>query len=371
VILVFFARTIEKLQGTEMGRKVGVARETPLARHGGIRYAFLRRAMHIGFTYDLRSDYLALGYGEEETAEFDKEETIAALEAELQSLGHRVERIGHVRALASRLSTGHRWDLVFNICEGLRGTGREAQVPALLDAFDIPYVFSGPVTLGLTLDKALTKHVIQNLRIPTADFTVIERPEDVLQVALPFPLFLKPISEGTGKGISPRSRVCDQSALEEVACDLLDRFRQPVLVERYLPGREFTTGVVGHGLRARALGTMEVLFTGAAEANDYSYLNKADYVGRVEYRAVLGQLATECAHVAVAAWRGLGCVDGGRVDLRMDDAGRVCFIEVNPLAGLNPIHSDLPILAGLHGISYHELIEEIMRQAEERLGLRP
>ena len=327
--------------------------------------------MRIGFTYDLRSDYLALGYGEEETAEFDKEETIAAIETELSALGYTVDRIGHIKTLAARLSAGHKWDLVFNICEGLRGTGREAQVPALLDAFDIPYVFSGPVTLGLTLDKSLTKHVVRNLGIPTADFAVITRPEDIAKVQLDFPLFLKPVSEGTGKGISHKSRVNDVGALTHVAMDLLERFRQPVLVETYLPGREFTTGVVGQGNDARVLGTMEVLFTDAAEGSDYSYLNKADYEDRVQYQPVFGELAQTCEKVALAAWKGLGCVDGGRVDLRMDSSGRLCFIEVNPLAGLNPVHSDLPILCRLHAISYRDLIVEIMTQARKRLGLMP
>jgi D-alanine-D-alanine ligase len=325
--------------------------------------------MRIGFTYDLRSDYLALGYGEEETAEFDKEETIAAIESELQKLGHRVDRIGHIRALATRLTAGDRWDLVFNICEGLRGVGREAQVPALLDAYDIPYVFSGPTVLGLTLDKALTKHVVQNLGIPTAEFTVIARPEDIATVKLPFPLFLKPISEGTGKGVSAKSRVTNPTELSAVTLDLLTRFRQPVLVETYLPGREFTTGIVGSGLEAKVLGTMEIRFTNAAEASDYSYLNKADYLDRVDYRAVSGDIARECETVALAAWRGLGCVDAGRIDLRMDAQGRVCFIEVNPLAGLNPVHSDLPILCRLHGIDYSTLIAEILKQALVRLEL--
>lgn len=325
--------------------------------------------MRIGFTYDLRSDYLALGYSEEETAEFDKEETVVAIETELRALGYTVERIGHIKALAARLTKGERWDLVFNICEGLRGAGRESQVPALLDAYEIPYVFSGPVALGLTLDKALTKHVIQNLGIATADFTVVTEPNDIDQVHLPFPLFLKPVREGTGKGISQKSRVNDAFTLKRVALELLERFQQPVLVETYLSGREFTTGIVGHGARARVLGTMEVLMTDAAEGNDYSYLNKANYENRIEYRLVSTEMAEACARVALAAWRGLGCFDGGRIDLRMDSNERLCFIEVNPLAGLNPDHSDLPILCRLNKISYRALIREIVEQARRRLGL--
>jgi D-alanine-D-alanine ligase len=325
--------------------------------------------MRIGFTYDLRSDYLALGFGEEETAEFDKEETIAAIEAELRALGHEVLRIGHVKTLVSRLASGDRWDLVFNICEGVRGMGREAQVPALLDAFDIPYVFSGPVTLGLTLDKALTKRVVQNLGIPTPRFAVVRTREDLATIELPFPLFVKPNGEGTGKGISARSRVDTREALAQTTLDLLDRFNQPVLVETYLPGREFTTGIVGNGSRARVLGSMEVQLTNLAEGSDYSYLNKADYETRIRYTAVEPRIAEECANVALAAWNGLDCHDGGRVDLRTDAEGRINFIEVNPLPGLNPHHSDLPILCRLNDTTYSELIRGIVTSALTRLGL--
>src|SRR5581483_5078997 len=128
--------------------------------------------MRIGVTYDLRSDYLAMGYGEEETAEFDSEITINAICDALTGLGWRVERIGNVRRLVEALGAGKRWDAVFNFCEGLKGVSREAQVPALLEAFDIPYVFSDPLTLALTLDKAMTKRVVRDAGVPTADFAV-------------------------------------------------------------------------------------------------------------------------------------------------------------------------------------------------------
>lgn len=326
--------------------------------------------MRLGFTYDLRAEYLALGYGAEETAEFDKEETIDAIASELEALGHEVERIGHIKNLTRRLAANERWELVFNICEGMSGTGRESQVPALLDAFNIPYVFSGPVALGVTLDKALTKHVVQNQGIPTAPFAVVSSAAELANVTLPYPLFVKPVGEGTGKGISSKSRVKSPPELATVALELLERFSQPVLVETYLPGREFTTGVLGHGGHAKAIGSMEVLYTGVAETSDYSYENKANYEDRVKYRALDGDVAEECARVSLAAWRALGCVDAGRVDLRMDANGQVCLIEVNPLAGLHPIHSDLPILCGLHGMGYAELIGEIVAAAMVRLGLK-
>lgn len=323
--------------------------------------------MKIGITYDMRDDYLAEGYSEEETAEFDHPLTIAAIEGTLGELGYRTERIGHIRALAARLVAGDRWDLVFNIAEGLRGFGREAQVPALLEAYDIPYTFSDPLVLALTLHKGLTKRVIRDLGIPTPDFAVVETADEVAALALPFPLFAKPVAEGTGKGITAASRIDGPDDLERICRRLLATYGQPVLVETYLPGREFTVGVIGTGERAWVPGVMEVHFTAKAEAGGYSYLNKEDWHGRVEYRLADDALARQAAATALAAWRGLGCRDGGRVDLRTDAAGVPQFIEVNPLAGIRPDHSDLPILCDLAGIPYRELIAGIMASARRRL----
>ncbi len=126
--------------------------------------------MRVGLTYDLRSEYLAQGYSEDETAEFDKEETIDAIEETLRAMGHATERIGNVRRLFGLLAEGRRWDLVFNIAEGLHGIGREAQVPAALEAFDIPYTFSDPLVMSLTLHKAMTKRVLRDAGVATSDF---------------------------------------------------------------------------------------------------------------------------------------------------------------------------------------------------------
>ena len=193
--------------------------------------------MRIGFTYDLRDDYLRQGYSEEDTAEFDATETIDAIAAALQTLGHVVDRIGGIKSLATRLAGGDRWDLVFNYAEGMFGLAREAQVPALLDAFQIPYTFSDGLVFALTLHKGLTKHVIRDLGIPTPDFAVVSQVSDVDRVRLPFPLFVKPIASGSSVGISAASHVTDASALATTCRHLLDRFGQPVLVETFLPGR--------------------------------------------------------------------------------------------------------------------------------------
>ncbi|MHB8770252.1 MAG: D-alanine--D-alanine ligase family protein [Syntrophales bacterium] len=323
--------------------------------------------MNIGITYDLRDDYLAEGYGEEETAEFDHPKTIAAIEGALIELGYTVDRIGHIRALAKRLVAGERWDLVFNIAEGLRGFGREAQVPALLDAYDIPYTFSDPLVLTLTLHKGMTKRIIRDLGIPTPAFAVVESPEEIAGVRLPFPLFAKPIAEGTGKGVTAASKIADRAELERVCRSLLNTFRQPVLVETFLPGREFTVGIIGTGAEAFAPAVLEVHFLEKAEREVYSYLNKEEWHGRIDYRLADDPMARLAEKTALAAWRGLGCRDGGRIDLRADADGIPQFMEVNPLAGLRPGHSDLPILCELAGMPYRELIAGIMRSALKRI----
>jgi D-alanine-D-alanine ligase len=201
--------------------------------------------MKIGLTYDLKTTYLQQGFSPEEVAEFDTEETIAGIESTLNELGYQTERIGNIIELANALISGKRWDLVFNIAEGLYGIGREAQVPALLDAFRIPYVFSDPMVLSLTLHKGMAKHVVRGNGIPTANFIMVKSEEDLKGIKLGYPLFIKPVAEGTGKGISQKSLVSNSLELELHAKELLEKFRQPVLVEEYLPGREFTVGITG------------------------------------------------------------------------------------------------------------------------------
>ena len=322
--------------------------------------------MRIGFTYDLRDDYLREGYTAEETAEFDAIETIEALETALVSLGHTVDRIGGVKNLTTRLTAGDRWDLVFNYAEGMFGFAREAQVPSLLDAFQIPYTLSDGLVLALTLHKGMTKHVDRSLGIRTPDFAVVSSPSDVATVRLPYPLFVKPVAGGSSVGVSAASHVTDAASLAATCRALLDKYRQPALVETFLPGREFTVGIVGTGARARVLGVLEVTLTGDAEAHGYSYANKKQVNAR--YQLVNDGPASEAADIALQAWNGLGCRDLGRVDCRCDGEGRPHFLEVNPLPGLHPVLGDLVILADLAGVSYTELIESVIASAGERMS---
>jgi len=323
--------------------------------------------MTIGITYDLRSEWLAMGYSELETAEFDREETVDSVEAALRADGFATERIGSFRSLIAALASGRKWDLVFNFCEGMHGLGREALVPALLDEHRIPYTFSDPSVLAVSLHKGLAKRVVRDAGVRTPDFAIVQTVADLDQVTLAYPLFAKPVAEGTGKGITFRSRIQSAGELREVCRGLLSEYRQPVLVEEYLPGREFTTGVIGTGSQAEAVGTMEVIMRESAEPHAYTYVNKEDCEERILYELSRGEEAGACADLSLRAWKALGCRDSGRIDIRMDGQGRVSFMEVNPLAGLHPKHSDLPIICSMVGVSFQELIHRIMASALDRM----
>ncbi len=325
--------------------------------------------MTVGLTYDLRADWLSQGYTELETAEFDREETVAAVDAAIRAEGCVTDRIGSYRGLMTALSAGKRWDLVFNFCEGMYGLGRESLVPALLDAYRIPYTFSDPVVLAVSLHKGLAKRVVRDAGVRTPDFSVVESASDIADVTLRYPLFAKPIGEGTGKGITPASRIETPRQLRAVCEDLLNAHGQPVLVEEYLPGREFTTAIIGTGKDASAVGTMEVILLDTAEAHAYTYVNKEFCDDRVRYELAGGDDAERCARLALQAWRALGGRDAGRVDIRMDAEGNPSFIEVNPLAGLHPEHSDLPIICTMVGVSFQELIRRILASARGRAGI--
>jgi D-alanine-D-alanine ligase len=320
--------------------------------------------MKVGLTFDLRSWYLDRGYSMDETAEFDKQETVDALENSLKIMGHETETIGNVFQLIEALAAGRRWDMVFNIAEGLYGDGRESVVPAILDQYKIPYVFSGPVIMGLSLNKHLAKLVVSEAGVPVSPGVLITDIIELKSINLIYPLFVKPVSEGTGKGITKKSLVKDASELRVMAEWILDEFSQPALVEEYLPGREFTVGIVGTGNETVAIGGMEVI---CADNLPYSVEVKENYQNYCKYAPLDEYISEECMTVAVKAWKALNAVDAGRIDLKADRNGRICFIEANPLAGLNPVHSDLPILSRMYGIEYQKLMEMIMDAATRRV----
>jgi D-alanine-D-alanine ligase len=325
--------------------------------------------MRIGFCYDRKEDYLAAGYSAAEVMEFDSEATVAGIATSLASHGHAVERVGRGVELARRLVAGERFDLVFNIAEGVWGRSREAQVPALCELFDQPYTFSDPLTCAVTLDKAMAKRVVRDAGLPTAPFAVVADPAEVADIELEPPLFVKPVAEGSSKAISGRSLVASLGELPAVCRELLAASHQPVLVETFLPGREVTVGVLGNGEQAHVLAVMEVIFTERAEVAAYTALNKDEYLERISYALAADDFAARAAELALAAYRALGCRDAARIDVRADVSGAPCFLEANPLPGLDRVKSDLPIMARLAGVAYETLLGAIVDAAAERCGV--
>ena len=325
--------------------------------------------MRVALVYDLRDDYRALGLSEDEVAEFDSVETIDQLAGALEALGCEVTRVGRGQALAARLAAGTRYDLVFSIAEGVRGRSREAQVPALCELFDQPYLFSDPLTMAASLDKAVAKRLVRDAGVTTPAFAVAERNASELSDWRDFPAFVKPLAEGTGKGCEAASLVHTQAELQEAVSRVIERHRQPALVEQYLPGREFTVGIAGNGNDARVLGVCEIVLKSNAEANVYSLHNKERCEDLVIYAPADDDEARAAGTRALAAYHALQCRDAARIDFRSDAAGEPQFLEANPLAGLNPHHSDLPILAAQNGVKFVELIGMILDAGLARYGL--
>lgn len=242
-------------------------------------------------------------------------------------------------------------------------------MPAILELYGIGYTFSDPFVSALTLDKAMAKRLIRQAGLLTADFLVVEDISQLSGLTLKFPLFVKPLAEGTGKGIDKNSKADSPQQLAEVCEKIIKRFKQAVLVEEYLPGREFTAAVLGNGLSAYALGTMEFTISKDAPSQDYSYKVKENWRQFVRYFPMpKGKLRTEVEELAVKSFRVLECRDAARVDIRLNKAGKPAFMEINPLPGMNRDNSDLPFIAYQEGLTFEQLIGTIIKNALERLN---
>ncbi len=336
--------------------------------------------MRIGLTYNLRPE-AAPAHGEpiDRYEEFDSLETVDAIDLALRRLGHDTERLGWGPSLfdaLGRRDPERRLDGVFNFAEGVGGRGRESQVPALLEMLGIPNTGSDPVALALALDKGLAKIFAAAQGIRTAPFVLVGADEALPAIGLTYPLFAKPVAEGSSMGIRDQSICRDEAQLRAWVGRLQRDYRQPVLIEEFLPGDEYTVGVVGNGDAAEVVGLMEVVPRGDGPGDFvYSLEVKRDYLNRVRYLMTDDLLASgrasaerldDVRRLALEVHRAFGCRDVSRVDIRCDRAGLPNFIEVNPLPGLNPQHSDLVIIARGHGWSYEHLIGRIVAAAAER-----
>lgn len=302
--------------------------------------------MRLGLTYNLKP----AGAAGDQFEEFDSIETIEALERALRACGHEPERLGWGAEMLAALART-RVDAVFNIAEGVGGRGRESQVPALMEMLGIPCTGSDALAIGMTLDKALAKLVAKSAGIATAPWSIGFTDQ------LRYPLFAKPANEGSSMGITARSLCRDESELR-AALRALERYG-PVLVEEFLPGEEYTVGIVG----GEVIGVMQVVPRAAGENFIYTIDVKRDYLNQVEYKLVD---APDAGALALAVWDAFPLRDVARVDVRRDRDGVANFVEVNPLPGVHPVSSDLVILARLRGWSHEELIGRVVAAAERR-----
>jgi len=328
--------------------------------------------LRVGITYNLKRDF---SYRDNQPIdlleEFDVEETIEAIQDVLEGDGHQVVKLGGDTGLIDRLRQTPI-DIVFNIAEGLQGRNREAHIPALLEFLNIPYTGSDPLTLSLTLDKAMAKRVVMSEQIPTPRFKKVSRMEDLHGLDLQYPLFVKLCNEGSSKGIRLDSKIMNPQSLEEKARWLLENYGSPLLVEEFIHGPEFTVGILGNE-DPSVLGVMQIEIKGTPPSEAiYSLEVKREWEEKVRYHCpppMDHYLLKKIEEVALRSYQALDCRDVSRVDIRVGEDGVPYFLEINPLPGLSPVYGDLVIMAKGMGWDYARLVKTIFHHALKRYGL--
>jgi len=321
-------------------------------------------------------------------ADFDHIETIDSIRAAIETDGHQTVFLQADTDLPYTLRDV-KPDICFNIAEGLGGDAREAQVPALLEMLRIPYTGSRVLTNGISLDKTLTKRIWRDRRLPVAPFQEFSAENESLRPELKFPLFVKPAREGTGMGVDMKAIVKNEKEMRERIAYIVNTYQQPALVETFLPGREFTVGVMGrHDAKLYSrhpewyekdgfhrFPVLELDSSRSVTPNVYSQASKSKEVGEEgapDYvcPAVLDpELEKKLKHFALRAHLLLYALDVSRTDIRLDDEGNPRLLEINTLPGLTPNYSDLWLQAKAEGIRYEDLILDILYLGASRWGM--
>ena len=332
--------------------------------------------MKIGLSYDLKeAAAVSISYQTEDALEeYDSLETVEALEAAIQSQGHTTVRLGGGREFLTRV-LNEKVDLVFNIAEGLGNyRSREAQIPSVLEILNIPYSGSDPATLALSLDKPLTNRIIALERVHVPQCRVIENSKQLQEIdwtEFPFPVFVKPVHEGSSKGIRLNSRVENSSQINDVVLKLSELYQQPIMVEEFIAGDEVTVGMVGNS-PPRIVGIMRIVPKEKDVNFVYSLEVKRNYEQLVDYECPAQLTGTTLQLIEDAAYKIyqiLGCRDFSRLDFRINNQGTPYFLEINPLPGLNPRTSDLGIMARKMSWDYQSLVIAVLNAALERYFL--
>lgn len=333
------------------------------------------------------------GMPEDRWDDLDSEETIAALVTALEAGGHEATFLEGNLTLCETLPK-LKPDICFNICEGHWGDSREAQVPAILEMLRIPYTGSGPLTLALALDKPMTKRVLWYHSLPTPPFQSFERANEPLDPDMIFPLFVKPSREGTGMGVTADSIVYDEAQLRAQLRRQFEIYDQTILVEHFIEGREITVGLVGNltwpaarrvpddheaarisrGLHFFPPLEVDMSRYPEEEGGVYTSRIKTEMAHTFHYLCpapLPDELTRELNWLAAATFRVTGCFDVGRIDFRLDarNNNKPYILEINPLPGLNPGYSDLPLEAQADGWTFEQLVNRILEEAVHRYQL--
>jgi D-alanine-D-alanine ligase len=312
-------------------------------------------------------------------AECDSDETIAAVGQALLER-HQVVFIESDDKAYGRLKR-QRPHLVFNIAERVIGPNRESHIPTLCEMLDLPYTGSDPLTLGICLDKSRAKEILSYHRVPNPAFWIVESAA-AIPAGVRLPAIVKPLTEGSSKGIKDNSLVHSLEELYERVEEVVAVYKQPAIVERFLGGREFTVGVLGNAPNYEILPIVEIdhgeLPAGAAPI--YSYEAKWIWDTREKPLEIFkcpapipGVLRAKIENVVARTCAVLRIRDWCRVDVRLDDRGEPNILEVNPLPGILPRPEDnscLPKAARTAGYSYSDLIHRVVEEASKRYGLR-
>ncbi|OGS21710.1 MAG: hypothetical protein A2252_11510 [Elusimicrobia bacterium RIFOXYA2_FULL_39_19] len=327
----------------------------------------------IGFTYDAKDDYpLNPGENADKYAEFDAEETICEITSALETSGHKIVRIGNVKNLIKEIHAGKKWDLVFNICEGVKGRNRESQAPAVFELYDIPYAGSDALTMGLTLDKTMAKRMLQYHGLKTPAFLTISSVDELSpeNFKLRFPVIVKPSMEGTSKGLSRESFCSNFMQLKKRTQWLLETYKQPALIEEFIIGYEFTIPVIGN-TPAKVLPIVQTAISGKTDLGEDFYTQARVDSTEIEYLCpskIDKKMEDKINALILSSYTALGCKDVSRIDIRVDYNNEPYFLECNPLPNMGKVDV-FPIVAQAMGITYEKLLCQILDSALKRYNL--
>lgn len=327
----------------------------------------------IGIVYELHDAYPRRPDDPHDAhVEYEPLATLLALERAIEHAGHRPLRLGRPHDLLAAASKGAvAVDAALSIAEGFGSRNREAWAPVLLEMLGVPQLGSDALTLSLSLDKAWTRAVVSEAGVAVAPGASVASADQARALDLPggFPYFVKPRWEGTAKGIELGSRVESREALVAAVERVVRRYRQPALVERFLPGAEYTVTVIGNA-PPRALPVLQRALEVRSGIGLHAVETPGAALAHVTPGALDAALEAELAALAIRAYDALACRDFARADFKCDADGRPRFLEINPLPTFAPDGS-FGILAELAGTTYEALVGEVLALGLRRLGIGP